>query len=501
VTSNRLLQPITTLTLLALFLAGCAGTPPEPVPADAPAPPTATPVPPTATPIPPTMTPIPPTPIPQAATADPTPITTAPGILQPLNEADCAFLADTLSQTLGLPGETIQVPFEDFIGQQTGTGCQTTITGDGNYFDNIGTIDTNVRGALQTLGWEEDMMYAAGGAGGLLTGFRHDSMLCLLVISAEPSEDALCPQDEPIAVCWERLTPEQRRFTTTLNCAQAPIAADMPLPKTEPARIQFAPGAISAQVLGSLAPGGLTPYMLTAMAGQEMTVNLTSTSGGVPVAEGAILVIWGMDGTVLISDHADATNWVGVLPLTQDYLIDVVSVAQVPVDYALEIIIPPATNGTDEQALPRIVPAEFQAYLQTLLNTGVPPMLPPEFPLSTLYPYIYIAEPGEYELSLDIIADCQGAGACHYGSMAGKKVDSSVPVGTQTIPFEAERAQKVLLVNGIEGYFIESACGASCSDAQVFWIYDGYQYVLGLKAAKQSDVLDLANAAISNSIQ
>jgi len=75
------------------------------------------------------------------------------------------------------------------------------------------------------------------------------------------------------------------------------------------------------------------------MAGQEMTVNLS-----VATAEGiAILVIWGADGTVLISDHADATTWVGQLPSTQDYYISVRSIAQAPVDYTLEVIIPPAT--------------------------------------------------------------------------------------------------------------------------------------------------------------
>ena len=48
------------------------------------------------------------------------------------------------------------------------------------------------------------------------------------------------------------------------------------------------------------------------MAGQEMTVNLSATTAS-GSAGGAILVIWGADGTVLISDHADAANWKGTL--------------------------------------------------------------------------------------------------------------------------------------------------------------------------------------------
>jgi hypothetical protein len=132
-------------------------------------------------------------------------------------------------------------------------------------------------------------------------------------------------------------------------------------------------------------------------------------------------------------------------------------------------------------------------------------MLPSDFAieegLPPIHPYVYTAEPGEYEVSLDFGADCQGAGACHYGSLTGKKVDSNEPVGTRNFIFDAERAQKVTLTNGIEGYFIESVCGAGCDDAKVFWIYSGFQYMVGLKGGRQSDVLNLANATITNSIR
>jgi hypothetical protein len=120
----------------------------------------------------------------------------------------------------------------------------------------------------------------------------------------------------------------------TLEVIIPPVASQ---PEPEPRRIQFASGTTSAQVQGSLAAGGGDRYVLTAMAGQEMTVNLSVATAEVS----AILVIWGADGTVLISDHADATSWVGPLPSTQDYYINVRSVAQTPVDYILEVIIPP----------------------------------------------------------------------------------------------------------------------------------------------------------------
>jgi hypothetical protein len=131
-------------------------------------------------------------------------------------------------------------------------------------------------------------------------------------------------------------------------------------------------------------------------------------------------------------------------------------------------------------------------------------MLPPDFPvaegLPPVQPYVITAEPDEYEISLDFGPECQGAGACHYGSLAGKKVASNEPVSTRNFMFEAERAQKVMLANGIEGYFIEAFCGANCDDAKLFWIYNDFQYMIGLKGGQQAAVIDLANAAITNSL-
>ena len=497
--TNKRLQMMIGLAASILFLAGCGGAPTEPALEATPIQPAATAVPPAATPIQPTATPVP-------ATATVPATAEAQGDLQPLSEVDCIDLADAMSRALSILGDTVVAPFEDYISGKSGAGCQTTVIGTGNDFQHVGVIADTMTEMLQAQGWQEDINYAGGGPGGLIAGFRKANGLCLLVVSSGPSDEGLCSDDEPFGACWERLTPEQRIFTITLNCTQDTAAPP------EPKRIQFAPGAASAQVLGSLAASGIDRYVLAAMAGQEMTVNLLAALSGDPATVSSILVIWGEDGTVLISDHADATNWMGELPLSQDYYIDVKSVAQVSVDYALDVLIAPAT-GDPTQApegsegrgnLPREVPPSFQPVVAQLESTGVPLMLPPDFPvgkdLPPIHPYFYTVESGEYEISLDFGADCRGAGACHYGSLTGKKVDSNAPVGTRNFVFEAERAQKVTLVNDIEAYFIESRCGANCDDAKVFWIYNGIQYMVGLKGGRQSDVLNLANATIENSI-
>jgi len=110
----------------------------------------------------------------------------------------------------------------------------------------------------------------------------------------------------------------------------------------EPTRIQFAPDAISAQVESSLTVGGVDRYVLTATAGQEMTLNFSVTSAADSAEVSTALNVWGADGTLLRSGYVDTTGRVGELPSTQDYYIDVISMAQTPVDYKLEVIIPPA---------------------------------------------------------------------------------------------------------------------------------------------------------------
>ena len=116
----------------------------------------------------------------------------------------------------------------------------------------------------------------------------------------------------------------------------------------EPTRIQFAPGATSAQVTGTLPPSESHQYVLGAMAAQTMYANLLP-----PPVDGpdAILIIWGEDGTVLISDHAGATTWEGALPMTQDYIIAVRSVAGAEVSYTLDVIIPPPAS---ERGIPSL---------------------------------------------------------------------------------------------------------------------------------------------------
>jgi len=102
-------------------------------------------------------------------------------------------------------------------------------------------------------------------------------------------------------------------------------------------RIRFAPGAISAEVEGSLAANRMRHYVLRAFAGQRMTVVPHAAQGQVR------LIISGADGQVLLSGRVGRPGgaYDGLLPTTQDYLITVRAEGGTGADYTLEITIPP----------------------------------------------------------------------------------------------------------------------------------------------------------------
>ncbi len=127
--------------------------------------------------------------------------------------------------------------------------------------------------------------------------------------------------------------PSTQDYFVTLTSTGA--ATSFTLQVIVPARISFAPGGTSATVHGSLAPQSFGNYILKASAGQTLNVTTSVSQGQV------ILVIFGVDGTVLISDHAGATSFTGILPTTEDYLIDVESVGSQTAHFSMTVQIPP----------------------------------------------------------------------------------------------------------------------------------------------------------------
>ncbi len=142
------------------------------------------------------------------------------GECAPASAAVCSDLADDVAQRLDV-GVTMvaQAPFEDYITGQTGTGCRVTATGNGLDFENVGVIVDALQGMFQARGWQADVNYDGDGPTGTLGGYRQGDTLCLWMAGWEPSADADCPSDQPIDAC--ELSPEQKLYTITINCAQS----------------------------------------------------------------------------------------------------------------------------------------------------------------------------------------------------------------------------------------------------------------------------------------
>ncbi len=99
-----------------------------------------------------------------------------------------------------------------------------------------------------------------------------------------------------------------------------------------PSRIKFAAGADSATVSGKTVGGDNIAYTIFASQGQNMKVNLNG------VGSNAALTIYGFsDGQPYTRSVTGATDFNMKLPLTQDYIIEVVPMAGAVVNYTLVI--------------------------------------------------------------------------------------------------------------------------------------------------------------------
>jgi hypothetical protein len=116
--------------------------------------------------------------------------------------------------------------------------------------------------------------------------------------------------------------------------------APQPTTPSAPQRIAFAPGATSAAVEGAVVRGERTVYVLWASAGQQMRVTLSS------LEQNGAVVITAPDGQPLPAAEpgADANGWLGTLPATGDYLLEV-GPTRGNVTYRLEVsIVTPAAS-------------------------------------------------------------------------------------------------------------------------------------------------------------
>ncbi len=122
--------------------------------------------------------------------------------------------------------------------------------------------------------------------------------------------------------------------SVTPTASGAPASASpQPAATVTARRIVFEAGADTAVVQGHVAAFGMDRWVLRAEAGQTLSARLSFSTGR------AILIIFGADGDVLISDHAETPTFTGRLPSTQDYNIDVRGNPDGPTDYTLTVTV------------------------------------------------------------------------------------------------------------------------------------------------------------------
>jgi hypothetical protein len=172
------------------------------------------------------------------------------------------------------------------------------------------------------------------------------------------------------------VVPPKTQATATLTPLPAPTASPVQAaaPTPAPVRVQFAPGTTSAVLTGNLPAHGTARYILRAMANQVMQVDVSPP-------EGLALFVTGVDGKPLRIATQGTAGLRGIVPRTQDYVIQISAGAQ-PIAYSLDVVIPAlvrfAPGATSATVQGRLAAHGLQYYVVSgqadqLLEVELPP--------------------------------------------------------------------------------------------------------------------------------
>ena len=154
---------------------------------------------------------------------------------------------------------------------------------------------------------------------------------------------------------------------TTAPTVAPTVVPTVAPPPSAPQRIQFAPGAVSKTIAGNVQAPNRNRYVLRALAGQEMTVEIASPGQVVNFAVSGV-----DDGQPYKRLDNEDRFWSGSLPATQDYLITVVTANGNP-DYLLTVtVITPAAGPPPVSAPMRIrfAPGAISETIPGTLTSG-----------------------------------------------------------------------------------------------------------------------------------
>jgi peptidoglycan/xylan/chitin deacetylase (PgdA/CDA1 family) len=157
-----------------------------------------------------------------------------------------------------------------------------------------------------------------------------------LLMDTIGSEDyACCPKDSQQLTL--RLQGRVLMLEETLDLPDRQVGGR---PESQPQRLELAPGDAAVQIEAEIGFNQIDSYRLQAGAGTVLTVELESP------AEDVVFSIFGEDGGEMLASFLDGTTaWSGVLPVRQDYLVQVVALSG-ETSYLLSIQLSEPQAGT-----------------------------------------------------------------------------------------------------------------------------------------------------------
>ncbi len=203
-----------------------------------------------------------------------------------------------------------------------------------------GATSAVVQGALAAGATDQYVLHALADQQMTVTVSSPANSVVLEIVGLSEGQPLL--RSHALQTSWQGTLPATQDYSVkvvstrsvTSYSLQVSIPAAEPPPTTEGNRIEFAPGATSAVVDGSLEQEAIDEYVLRALAGQWMMAMVFSPDNSV------VLEISGLtDGQPLVRSHMRQPFWQGSLPATQDYSVKAVSTTGATV-YTLQVIIP-----------------------------------------------------------------------------------------------------------------------------------------------------------------
>ena len=137
---------------------------------------------------------------------------------------------------------------------------------------------------------------------------------------------------------WQGLLPKTELYT--IQVIGGATAEDYTLTAKVARQVNFASGSATISLNGTTVKGYVFSYAFSCQANQTLTVSLNVPSST------AYLDIFGLATGSLLSSASKTTTWAGVLPQTQDYVIEVIPNNGLVVDYSLTVSVNPTMGGT-----------------------------------------------------------------------------------------------------------------------------------------------------------